>query len=410
METVVERCCGLDVHQAKVVACLLFSSPGKKLQKEIRSFGTMTDNLRELRDWLVGERCTHVLMESTGVYWMPVYAALEDAPLVVLVGNATHLRNVPGRKTDVKDSEWLAHIARHGLVRPSYVPPRPLRALRELLRFRRRLAHAQASERNRVIKILETANIKMSTVMSDVFGVSGRLMLRALIGGESTPEQMADLAKHTLRRKLDDLRRALDGRLGDEHRFLLRMQLDRVERTEAEIAALDEEIARRLRPYQVECDRLKTIPGVDTVGAATIVAEMGPDMSIFPTVHHAAAWAGVCPGNNQTGQQTRRASIRRGNVHLTTALVQAATSAVRKKDSYLKSKYYKLRARCGPKRAAMAIAHKLLRAAYYILRNATQYKDLGGDYLAQLAHTRERRVAISRLERLGYSVQLTPKN
>jgi transposase len=409
VDSLIERCCGLDVHQARVVACMLIGSPGKKTEKHIRSFGTMTAELAELRDWLLGHGCTHVLMESTGVYWMPVYCALEEA-LVIIVGNAMHLRNVPGRKTDVKDSEWLAHIVRHGLVRPSYVPPKDLRALRELLRYRRKLAHAQASERNRVIKILEAGNIKLSTVVTDVFGVSGRQMLRALIDGTSTPDQMAALAKARLRKKTDVLRLALDGRLGDEHKFLLAMQLERVESTERDMERLDEEILRRLEPYEVEFNRLKTIPGVDTIGAATIIAELGPDMSLFPSVGHAAAWAGVSPGNNETGGKSRRAPARRGNVHLTTALVQAAVSAVRKKDSYLKAKYWKLKARRGAKRAAMAIAHKILRAAYFILRDGTDYKDLGGTYLDQLAHKRLKRALVARLEGLGYSVEVKAKS
>lgn len=407
MEAIVERCCGLDVHQATVVACLLVGAADRKPHKQVRTFGTMTADLRQLRDWLRAEGCTHVAMESTGVYWVPVYQMLEDG-FEVVVGNAGHIKQVPGRKTDVKDSEWIADLLRHGLIRKSFVPPKPLRALRDLLRYRRKLSESQASERNRLLKLLETANIKLSTVATDVFGVSGRRMLRALIAGTSTPEEMAALAKGALRKKLAPLAAALDGSVEEHHRFLLGMQLQRIEDVEATIQALDLRIDAKLEPYREHHQRLMQIPGVDRVGAAVIIAELGVDMSVFPTVHHAAAWAGVCPGNNESAGKRKGQHGRKGNVHLTTALVQAAWGASRAKDTYLKEKYWRLRARRGPGRAALAIAHRILVAAYHMLANAADYRDLGASHLDKISAKALKNGLVKRLERLGYQVTLQP--
>ena len=408
MEAIVERCCGLDVHQASVVACLLVSGPGKKKpHKEVRSFGTMMGDLLALRDWLTKEGCTHVAMESTGVYWMPVYAALEGG-FTLIVGNATHIKNVPGRKTDVKDSEWLADLCRHGLIRPSFVPPPDLRELRDLTRYRRKLVESHTAEGNRLHRLLETANIKITSVVSELLGVSGRLMLRALINGTSTPAQMANLAKRRLRKKMAQLERALEGRVTDHHRFLLGMQLERVEQVERDIAKLDQRINAQLAPYQEQLARLMQIPGVDWVVATTIIAELGVDMSVFPTAQHAAAWTGVCPGNNESAGRTKRQRARRGNEHLTTALVQAAVCASRTKGSYLKEKYWRLAARRGPNRAAMAVAHKILIAAYHMLATGTDYRDLGAAYLDKRFSERTKATLVKRLEQLDYKVTLEP--
>ena len=405
MEAIVERSCGLDVHQATVVACLLVGGADKKPRKEVRTFRTMRRDLVALRDWLTGAGCTHVAMESTGVYWVPVYTVLEGH-LDVVVGNATHIKNVPGRKTDVKDSEWLADLCRHGLIRRSFVPPKPLRELRDLTRYRRKLVQTQTAERNRLVRMLETANLKLSSVMSDVFGASGRLMLRAILQGESTPDQMAHLAKASLRKKIADLTLALDGAVTDHHRFMLGMQLDRIDQIERDIAKLDQHIAGKVQPYREQLERLTQIPGVDWVGAVTIIAELGLDMRVFPTAQHAAAWAGVCPGNNESAGRSKGKAERKGNVHLTTALVQAAVAASRKKGSYLKEKYWRLKARRGPKRAALAVAHKILVAAYHMLARATDYKDLGPVYLDQLNPNGVKTALVKRLERLGYRVTL----
>jgi transposase len=408
MDAMVERGCGLDIGEATVVASLMVGPAGQRVRKEVQTYRTFTADLERMRDWLRSEGCTHVAMESTGPYWVPVYAVLEKAGCFELVvGNAQHMRNVPGRKTDMKDADWIAVLLRHGLIRKSFVPSKPFRDLRDLLRYRRGLVEAASTERNRLLKVLETAGIKLSSVVTDVFGVSGRLMLRALLRGESTPEDMAQLAKGRLRHKRESLELALRGSLDEHHRRMLEMQLQRIEMTEQDVKALDREIDARLEPYRVQHDLLRQIPGVDWLVAAVIIAELGVDMAVFPTVRHASAWAGVCPGNNQSGGKTKAAAVRKGNVYLKSALVQAAQAAARKADSYYKNKYFRLRARRGAKRAAMAIAHKILVAAYHVLSTGTAYRELGELYLDR----RNRRVVaaslVHRLERLGYTVQIS---
>ncbi len=408
MEPIVERCCGLDVHQATVVACLLLGRAQDKPSKQVRTFGTFTQDLMKLRDWLLSEGCTHVGMESTGVYWKPVYAILEDA-FEVIVGNAHHIKTVPGRKTDVKDSEWIADLVRHGLVAKSFVPPKPIRELRDLLRYRRKLVESRAAERNRLLKLLEIANIKVASVASDVFGVSGMLMLREIVRGESTPEQMAQLAKRRLRNKLTELALALEGRVEEHHRFLLGLQLRRLDQADADLARLDQRIDERLKPYADPHARLIQIPGVDRVLAAVIIAELGLDMSVFHSVNHLAAWAGVCPGNNESAGKRKNGRVRRGNIHLKTALVEAANAAALKKGSYLKDKFFRLKARRGHKRSAMAIAHKILIVVYHMLSTGASYKDLGEAYLDQLSRDRVTANLVRRLQRLGYHVEIQPK-
>jgi len=312
VDVMVERGCGLDVHQAMVVACLLTGPPGRRPQKEIRSFRTMTAALREMREWLQENGCTHVAMESTGIYWQPVYAVLDGA-FELVVGNAHHIKNVPGRKTDVKDSEWIANLLRHGLIRSSFVPAKPVRELRDLLRYRRKLVDACAAERNRLLKLLETANIKLSSVASDVFGVSGMAMLRALIAGTVTPAEMAGLARGRLRHKLAELELALEGCVEDHHRYLLSVQLRRIEAAEYDIKELDARITAKLEPYDEQLQRLMRIPGVDWFVAAVIVAELGIDMTVFPSAAHAAAWVGICPGNYESAGKRNGGNIRKGN-------------------------------------------------------------------------------------------------
>ena len=410
MEAIVERCkrcIGLDVHQATVVACLLVGPATGRARKEIRTFGTTTTELEELRAWLKEEGCTHAAMESTGVYWMPVYAVLEEHVQLV-VGNAAHIKNVPGRKTDVKDAEWIANLLRHGLIRKSFVPPKWQRAMRDLVRYRRKLVESQSAERNRLIRLLETCNIKLATVASDVFGVSGRAMLRALIEGTSSPQQMAELARGSLRRKLEPLARALNGKLDEHHRFLLRLQLERVERIETDIAKVDVEIDAAVARHSESYQRLIQIPGIDRVAAVTVIAELGTDMTVFPSAKHAAAWAGVSPGNSESAGKRLQRGKRRGNVHLCTALVQAALCAARKKGSYLKERFWRLKARRGPKRAAVAVAHNLLVIAYHMLRDNLDYKDLGPDHCDRIAKRSTQRRLVKKLEALGYSVSLAP--
>ena len=404
MEAIIERCCGLDVHKDVVVACVLIGPADGRVRREIRSYGTTTSQLEELRNWLREAGCTHVGMESTGVYWVPVYAVLEEH-FELIVGNASHMKNVPGRKTDVKDSQWIAELIRCGLIRKSFVPPKWQRALRDLTRYRRKLVEAQASERNRLQRLLETCNVKLASVASDVFGKSGRDILRALIRGEASPEQMARLAKGRLRQKLDALVLALRGKVEAHHRFMLEMQLGRVEDIEANIAVVDGKIDEAVEPYRQIVERLKTIPGVDRVGAITIIAELGVDMSVFPTVAQAAAWAGVCPGNNESAGKRMGQQKRRGNVHLCSALVQGAMAASKTKNTYLKARFWKIAGRAGKKRAAVAVAHSILKAVYQILKADVKYKDLGGDYLDRFLNRGAENRLVQRLRSMGYEVR-----
>jgi len=408
METIVERCCGLDVHQATIVACLLVGRASEKPRKQVKTFRAMTQDLLALRDWLLSEGCTHVGMESTGVYWKPVHAVLEGA-FQIVVGNAHHIRNVPGRKTDVKDSEWIADLLRHGLIAKSFVPPKPIRELRDLLRYRRKLVESRSAERNRLLKLLETANIKLASVATNVFGVSGMLMLNAILKDDSSPAQMAELAKGRMRDKIPDLKLALEGSVQEHHRFLLRLQLRRLKRTDEDLAELEQRIDERLGPYREQQALLVQIPGIDRILAAVMIAELGTDMTVFHSAKHLAAWAGVCPGNNESAGKRKSDRVRNGNAHLKTALVEAANAASRKKGSYLKDKFFRIKARRGPKRAAIAIAHKILIAAYHMLSTGSAYKDLGEPYLDRVARYRVTHQLVRRLERLGYDVHLIQK-
>lgn len=301
-----------------------------------------------------------------------------------MVANAQHVKKVPGRKTDVKDAEWIADLLCHGLLRSSFVPPKPIRELRDLTRYGRKLVEAQASERNRLLKLLESANIKLASVATDVFGLSGRLMLRALIEAKSTPQEMAELAKRKLRSKIPQLELALEGRVEEHHRFLLKLQLDRLERVENDIAFLEQRLQEKLKPYAEQLARLDEIPGVDWTLAAVIIAELGVDMSVFPSVSQLASWAGVCPGNNESAGKRKSSRVPKGNVYLKTALVEAANAAARTKGSYLRDKFYRLKARRGYKRAAVAIAHKILVSIYHMLSQNVCYSDLGDLYLDNL--------------------------
>ena len=407
MEAIVERCCGLDVHQATVVACALVGSADEKPRKTLRTFPTHTAGLRELSSWLMDHGCTHVAMESTGVYWKPVYAVLEGQ-FDLTVGNARSIRGVPGRKTDVKDAEWIADLSRHGLIAKSFVPDARLRELRDLLRYRRKLVQSRSSERNRLLKVLETANIKLASVVSDVFGVSGNAMVRALVEGRLDVEAMAQLARGKLRKKRAELELALDGSLQPHHNFMLRMQLRRLEEVERDIAEIDALIEAKLEPYARQRDLLMQIPGVDVVSSAEIVAELGVDMSVFKSAAHLASWAGVCPGNNESAGKRKHGKTRKGNIYLTTALVRAAQAAAKKKRSYYKDKFHRLKARRGYRRAIVAIAHKILVAAYYMLSTGTPYRELGERYLDVLDVNRTKRLLVLRLQRLGYDVELRP--
>lgn len=405
MEAIIERCCGLDVHRDSITACVLIGEADAKPEKQLRQFGTMRGDLVKLREWMVSSGCTHVAMESTGVYWMSVYKVLEGHCEQV-VGNAQHLGKVPGRKTDVLDSEWLAELLRHGLIRNSFIPSPPIRELRDLTRYRRKLVDSRSSERNRLQKLLETANIKLASVMSDVFGASGMAMLRALVDGDSTPEQMAQLARGQLRKKIPLLEQALDGGFEEHHRYLLKTQLERLEQADRTVTDVDARIDAKLEPYREQHTRLTQIPGVSRVTASVIIAELGADMTVFESAEACASWAGVCPGNNESAGKRKRGPTRRGNSHLKTALVEAAQSAVRKRGSYLRAKFHKLRARLDYKKAIMAIAHKILTSAYHMLAKGEDYRELGETYLDNKQQQRVTDRLVSRLEKLGYDVKL----
>src|ERR1700756_1062567 len=405
MQTLIDRGCGLDVHEATVVACLLMVRRDGKVQKQVRTFGTTTRELVDLRAWLLSEGCTHVALESTGIYWKPVYAILEGA-LEIVVANAQHVKKVPGRKTDVKDSEWIADLLCHGLLRSSFVPPPPIRERPDLTRSRRKLVESQTAERNRLLKLLETANIKLASVASDVFGVSGQLMLKALLEGKSSPQEMAQLAKRRLRKRIADLEPALEGKLEPHHRFLLKLQLGRLQAIEEDLTTLERRIQEKLQPYAVQLALLQEIPGVDWTLAAVIIAELGVDMSVFQSVSQLASWAGVCPGNNQSAGKRKSSRIPKGNVYLKTALVEAANAAAKTKGTYLRNKFYRLKARRGYKRAAVAVAHKILVAIYHMLSNQIAYNDLGDVYLDTLNKHHVTQNLVHRLQRLGYIVTL----
>jgi transposase len=417
MEVLLERCAGLDVHQASIVCCVLIGLPGRKPQKLLRRFGTTTRELEALRAWLAEHGVTHVGMESTGVYWKPVYAVLEGH-FDLIVGNAHHIKNVPGRKTDVKDAEWIAQLVRHGLVAKSFVPPPAIRDLRELVRCRRTLIETRTAVRNRVLKLLEGASIKLAGVASDVFGVSGLAMLEALAAGATDAAEMAGLARGRMRRKHAALEAALEGHLREHQRFLLAMQLRQLGEVERDLEALDARIDAQLAPFRAQHELLLQIPGVDRVTAAaslrrrssaSTLAEIGTDMGVFATARRLAAWAGVAPGNYESAGKPKGAGTRKGNVFLKSALFAAASAAVRTKGSYCRDKFNRLRARRGPVRALMAIAHKLLIAAFHLLATGEAFRDLGESYLDQVARRRSTARLIQRLSNLGYDVTLVPK-
>jgi transposase len=409
MEAIIERVAGLDVHQGSVVACVVIGAAGRRPTKEVRSFGAMRQDLAALRAWLLELGVTHVGMEGTGVYWQPVHAALEGA-FTLIVGNASHMRNVPGRKTDVRDAEWIAELVRHGLVRPSFVPPPAVRVLRDLVRHRKALVGTLAAERNRTLKLLESAGIKLAGVMSSVFGVSGMLMLRALVEGTAAPGAMADLAKRRLRRKLDRLALALDGPLAEHQRLLLGMHIRRLEEIGRDIAEVEAAIGAAMRPFASQRALLVTIPGVDALTAAAIIAEIGVDMAAFGTARRLAAWAGLCPANHESAGRQKRRGTRKGDPHLKATLVTAAACAARTRGgTYLRDKFHRLRARMGAKKAAVAIAHKILVAVFHMLQRAVAFADLGADYLDRLDKHRMARRLVRRLDALGYDVMLRPK-
>jgi transposase len=407
MEIVSARCCGLDVHKRTVVACLL--TPGAEGQptKEIRTFGTMTHDLLALSDWLAAAGCAQVAMESTGVFWKPVYNLLEGS-FEVLVVNAAHIKAVPGRKTDVKDAEWIAELLRHGLLRASFIPDRPQRELRELTRYRTTLIHERANEVNRLQKVLEGANIKLSSVATDILGKSGRDILEALVGGSTDAAALAQLARGRLREKIPQLEQALAGQFSAHHSFLLAQQLAHIDFLDTSLVRVSAEIGDRLRPFELALEQVQTIPGVGRRTAEVLVAEIGVDLSRFPSARHLASWAGLCPGNDESAGKRRSGRTRNGSPWLRTALVEAAQAAARTKDTYLAAQYRRLAARRGAKRAAVAVAHTLLVMVYALLTQEVTYHEVGSQYFDDRDRQAVQRRLVRRLEALGYAVSLQP--
>lgn len=410
MEVVVERCAGLDVHQGSVVACIAAGPPGKRLSIKRKTFGTFTAELEQLRAWLVAEGVTCAVMESTGVYWKPVYSVLELAPsLELIVGNAQHIKNVPGRKTDMKDAEWLARLGRFGLVQKSFVPAPPQRALRDLVRARKNLVQEQGRVCNRVLKLLESANCKLGSVASDAFGLSGMAMLRALAKGETDPRALAALAQGNLKKKKALLELAFSAKLLDHHRFLLGLLLEQYDGLDRQLQQVEGELEKRLEPQGELMERLCEIPGVKWMVAASILAEMGTDLSVFGNnPARLAAWAGVCPGNNQSAGKRGKQGKRKGNLYLCTALVEAAQAAWRKKGSYFRNKFMRVKARRGHTRAILMLAHKLLGVVFHLMSTGERYRELGEGYLDGRQQERATKHLVKRLERLGHKVVLTP--
>lgn len=407
METIIRRCAGLDVHKDSVQACVRVLGEDGRLHQHVRGFGTTTGQLLALADQLDAEGVTHVAMESTGVYWKPIWNLLEGRFTVWLV-NARHIKNVPGRKTDVKDCQWIAQLLQHGLLKPSFVPERPQRELRDLTRLRAQMAARVAQGSNRIQKVLEDANVKLGSVATNVLGVSGRSILRQLIAGQDDPAALAAEARGRLRRKSVELRQALAGRVTEHHRFVLGTLLDELEQTEAVVAKLQERIDQATRPLARELALLDTIPGVDVVAAQALLAEVGADMGRFPSEHHLASWAGVCPGNHESAGKRRSGRTNTANRWLRRVLVQSAWAASHKRDSYLSAQYRRLVGRRGKKRALMALAHSILVGAYHMLKRGEPFKDLGGDYFERVHADRLTHSLVKRLQDLGHTVVLDP--
>ena len=407
MDVMYPRCCGVDVHKREVVACVMTTDPDGTSRKTVRAFGTMTHDILALADWLAAHEVSHVAMESTGVYWKPIWNLLEGQVELVLV-NARHVKAVPGRKTDVRDCEWLADLLRHGLLSGSFVPDRPQRELRELTRYRTSLVRERTAATNRLQKTLEGANIKLASVATDILGKSGRDILVALVAGQTDAAELAQLAQGRLREKLPQLERALVGCVGPHQRFLVAEQLAHVDFLDAAIARVSAEIAERVHPDEDAITRLDTIPGVGRAVAETLVAEIGVDLTRFPSAKHLASWAGLCPGNHESAGKRRGGATRKGSPWLRACLVQAAHAAARTTGTYLAAQYRRLAARRGRAKAAVAVAHSILIIAYHMLTEGTAYCDLGANYFDERDRQAVQRRLVHRLEGLGYTVSLQP--
>ena len=404
MEVLHQRCAGLDVHKDLVVACVRVQE-GPTAKQQIERFGTTTKALLALNDWLTEHGVTHVAMEATGVYWKPVWQVLEDSFELVLA-NAMHVKNVPGRKTDVKDATWIADLLAHGLIRASFVPPVAVQEMRTLMRTRKQLIRERVQHVQRIQKTLEEANLKIASVVSDVAGTSGRAILRAIIAGETSPEKLLAVTTGRWRASRDVLIEALRGRIRAHHRFLLKLHLDQIEGLEKAIESVDAEVGSAIEPFRAKVARLVTMPGISEVTAHVLISEIGVDMSRFPTAGHLVSWAGLCPRNDESAGKRRSTRLRKGAPWLKTTLTQAAWSAARAKSGYLRAQFLRIKSRRGPKKAIMAVAASMLTAAYYMLRDDVDYRDLGTDYFDRRDKITVANRLVRRLGELGYRVEL----
>jgi transposase len=407
MQVLYPRCAGLDVHKDTVVACVRLVGEGPATT-EVRTFATTTAGLCALAEWLVESGVTHVAMEATGIYWKPVWHILSDNPLTLILANAAHVKNVPGRKTDVNDATWLAELLAHGLIRPSFVPPREVGELRTLLRTRKQLVREHASHVQRVQKTLEDANIKLTSALSDIMGKSGRAMIEAMIAGETDPHKLAALADRRVQTPRAKLVEALTGRFNAQHRFLLRLHLGQIDGLDRATADVDAEIEGHLGPFREAVKLLDTIDGVDVLAGQVILSEIGLDMTRFPTDGHLVSWACICPRNDQSAGKRRSTRTRKGARWLKATLIQCARSAARMKGRYLSALYHRVRGRRGDKKAILAVASAILVAAYHMLKTGTPYRDLGPNHFEPTKKTALARNLIKRLEGLGFAVDLKP--
>jgi transposase len=407
MEVLYPHCAGLDVHKDSVVACIRHMVDGK-VRTDVKTFKTTTLELMALSDWLSSQDVTHIAMEATGVYWKPVWHILTDGEFDLVLANAAHVKNVPGRKTDVNDAAWLADLMAHGLIKPSFVPDEPTQQMRDLLRTRKQFVRERSSHLQRIQKTLEDANIKLDSVISDVAGLSGRRMIESLIAGQTDPEALAALAHGRIRATAAELEAALRGRVTAHHRFMLRLHLDHLDAVDAAIARIDKEVDGQVEPFRAAVEMLSGIPGISSLSAEVIVSEIGIDMSRFKTDGHLISWAGLCPKNDQSAGKRRSTRMKKGAPWLKTTLIQCAWAATRVKGSYLQAQYLRLRSRRGAKKAIGAVAASMLTAAYHMLNNGTLYQDLGASHFDMRAKGKQVLRLVNRLHSLGYAVQISP--
>ena len=407
MEVLHAHCAGLDVHKDSVVACVRHMVDGK-VTTGVKTFKTTTQELMALSDWLSAEGATHIAMEATGVYWKPVWHILADGEFELVLANAAHVKNVPGRKTDVNDAMWLTDLLAHGLIRASFVPGEPTQQMRDLLRTRKQMVRERSSHVQRIQKTLEDANIKLDSVVTDILGLSGRRIIEALIAGQTMPQALASLAHRRIHASADELEAALRGRVTRHHRFLLKLHLDQIDALDAALARIDEEVGANVEPFRTAVEMLSTIPGISTLSAEVIVAEIGIDMSHFETAGHLISWAGLCPKNDESAGKRRSNRMKKGAPWLKTTLIQCAWAASRKKNSYLQAQYLRIRSRRGAKKAIGAVAASMLTAAYHMLKDGTLYQDLGADHFDNRAKGKHVLRLVNRLQNLGFDVQITP--